>query len=63
MWKEDVDAVLAPLVNTPLNPSQKQRLFGDRYAYVRAYFDQLEREPREVTPQDRTLYSLCRRER
>jgi type I restriction enzyme R subunit len=63
VWKEDVDAVLAPLVNKPMNKEQKDRLFKDRYAYVRGYFDQLEQQGREVTPQDRTLYSLCRPER
>lgn len=63
VWKEDVDAVLAPIVNTPLTGAKKDRLFGDRYSYVRTYFDRLEQEPREVTPQDRALYSLCRRER
>lgn len=63
VWKEDVDAVLAPLVNKPLSDAQKDRMFADRYAYVRSYFDQLEKQPREVTPQDRTLYSLCRPER
>lgn len=63
VWKEDVDAVLAPLVNKPLSDSQKDRMFADRYAYVRSDFDQLEKQPREITPQDRTLYSLCKRER
>ena len=30
---------------------------------MRAYFDELEAEGREVTEQDKTLYSLCRPER
>jgi len=63
VWQEDVDAELAPLVNRPLTTVQKDRMFGDRNAPVRAYFEQLEQQPREVTPQDRTLYSLCRPER
>jgi len=63
VWKEDVDTVLAPLVNKPLSKARKDRLFRDRYAYVRGYFDQLEHQAREVTPQDRALYSLCRPER
>jgi len=63
VWKEDVDAVLQPLVNKPLGERHKDRLFADRYAYVRADFDQLERQAREVTSQDRALYSLCRPER
>ena len=63
VWKEDVDAALAPVLNKPLTKGQKDRLFADRYAYVRDYFDRLERQPREITPQDRTLFSLCRPER
>jgi type I restriction enzyme R subunit len=63
VWKEDVDAALAPVLNKPLSKVQKDRLFADRYAYVRDYFEQLEKQPREITPQDRTLYSLCQRDR
>ncbi len=63
VWKEDVDATLAPIVNKPLTVAQKDRLFADRFAYVRAYFDKLEKKGREVTPQDRLLFSLCRPER
>lgn len=62
-WREEVDAALAPVVNRPLTAEQKDRLFGERYQYVRAWFDRLEQQPREITPQDRTLYSLCRPER
>ena len=63
VWKEDVGGELAVLVNQPLAPQQKDRLFGDRFAYVREYFDQLEQQPREVTIQDHALYCLCRPER
>lgn len=63
IWKEDVDAALAPVLNKPLSKIQKDRLFADRRANVRDYFDQLEKHPREITPQDRTLYSLCQRDR
>jgi type I restriction enzyme R subunit len=63
VWKEDVDSILAPLVNSPLEMSDKVRLFADRDAPIQSYFDQLEQSPREITPQDRTLYSLCRPER
>jgi type I restriction enzyme R subunit len=63
VWKEDVDSILAPLVNSPLEMSYKVRLFADRDASIQSYFDQLEQSPREITPQDRTLYSLCRPER
>ena len=63
VWREEVDKDLAPLVNQPLTPEQKDRLFSDRFQYVRTQFDDLERELREITPQDRTLFSLCRPER
>jgi type I restriction enzyme R subunit len=63
VWKEEVDPALNKLVNEPLEDEQKDRLFGERFHYVRAFFDKLERNPREITGQDRTLYSLCRPER
>ena len=63
VWREEVDKCLTPLVNQPLSVEQKGRLFSDRYQYVRTWFDTLEKKPREITAQDRTLYSLCRPER
>jgi type I restriction enzyme R subunit len=63
VWKEDVDADLAQLVNQPLTTAQKDRLFAHRFQYVRRYFDILEQQPREITAQHRALYSLCRPER
>jgi len=63
VWKENVDKQAAPLVNKPLTAAQKDRLFEDRYALVRGNFDKLERKKREITPQDRAVYSLCRPER
>ena len=69
-WREledgkhkDITKEVAALVNRPLTKSQKDKLFADRFGYVRAYFDDLEAEGREVTEQDRTIYSLCRPER
>jgi type I restriction enzyme R subunit len=64
-WREleDVTKELHLLVNRPLSRAQKNKLFGDRFGYVREYFDDLEIEGREVTEQDRTIYSLCRPER
>ncbi|MDD5140547.1 MAG: HsdR family type I site-specific deoxyribonuclease [Verrucomicrobiales bacterium] len=64
-WREleDVTKEIQALVNRPLSRAQKDRLFAERYAYVRTYFDDLEAEGREVTEQDRALYSLCRPER
>ena len=63
VWREEVDTPLAPIVNRRLAADQKQRLLGNRDASVRAWYDELETQPRAVTVQDRTLYSLCRPER
>jgi type I restriction enzyme, R subunit len=69
-WRElrdgrqaDITAEVAAIVNRPLTKAQKDRLFADRFGYVRAYFEELEGEGREVTEQDRALYCLCRPER
>ena len=63
VWKEDVDSSLTEIVNRPLNDEQKGRMFGERYGYVRKFFDALEKQPRLLTEQDRTLYQICRPER
>lgn len=63
VWREEVDKSLAPLLNRPLDADQKVQLFAGRFEYVRAWFDKLEKKPREITAQDRALYSLCRPER
>lgn len=41
----------------------KDKLFGDRFRYVRQYFVDLETEPIQPTVQDEYLYGLCRPER
>lgn len=51
------------LKNTPLSIAQKDRLFAERYRYVRQYFDRLEQAPLQVTTQDEILYHLCRPKR
>lgn len=51
------------LVNEPLSEEQKDHLFGNRFRYVRTYFDELAQERVLPTEQDRYLYSLCRPER
>jgi type I restriction enzyme R subunit len=65
VWKErgNIDTAVAKLVNQPLPAPAKDSLFGDRFQYVRQYFDAIERNGREVTEQDRALYCLCRPER
>jgi len=69
-WRElrdgrpaDTTAEVEGLVNRPLTKAQKEKLFADRFGYVREYFNEQELLPREVTEQDKALYSLCRPER
>ncbi len=54
---------LKALRNKPLSNEVKAKLFGDRFAYVRNYFDALEQEEILPTEQDIYLYGLCRPER
>lgn len=66
VWKEEgIDDAVRALVNRPLPPEQKDRLFAGRERRkMRGYFDALEAGGgREVTEQDRALYGLCRPER
>lgn len=60
-WKEQKlkESDLQKLINTPLSEKQKDKLFADRFKYVRKYFDNLEKEGRLVTEQDKLLYALC----
>ena len=60
-WKEQKlkETDLQKLVNKPLSDEQKDKLFADRFKYVRKYFDNIEAEGRLVTEQDKSLYSLC----
>jgi type I restriction enzyme, R subunit len=64
-WRElqDVTREVSALANRPLPKEQKDRLFADRFGYVRHYFDELEADERQVTEQDKALFSLCRPER
>lgn len=55
--------VLHTLKNKPLSLTQKDKLFSERYRYVRQYFDLLEQAPLQVTTQDELLYQLCRPKR
>lgn len=54
---------LSVIKNTPLSYEQKDKLFSERFRYVREYFDELEKENIEMTVQDEYLYSLCRPDR
>lgn len=54
---------LKKLRNTALSNTEKSILFGERYQYVRNYFDSLEQEEIIPTEQDAYIYSLCRPKR
>jgi len=71
-WKEEFqskadeakyNAPLSELKNAPLSKEQKDKLFSDRFKYVRQHFDKMEKNTIEVTEQDKILYNLCRPER
>ncbi len=50
---------LNTLKNTPLSADKKNKLFSDRFRYVRQYFDALEHNHILPTVQDKYLYGLC----
>lgn len=50
---------LKAIKNTPLSIEQKNKLFADRYKYVRSHFDVLEKDTILPTNQDEYLYGLC----
>lgn len=58
-YRED----LQTLKNQPLSLALKDKLFADRFRYVRQHFDDLENENILPTVQDEYLYGLCRPER
>ena len=71
-WQEKFDSEikekqyqnnLIELKNTPLPTDEKDKLFSDRFKYVRHYFDALEGESISPTLQDEYLYGLCKPER
>lgn len=54
---------LLRLKNIPISNEVKNRMFADRFKYVRSYFDSLEKKEIKPTPQDKYLFSLCQPER
>jgi type I restriction enzyme R subunit len=50
---------LVQLKNQPLPEAEKDRIFSDRFRYVRKYFDALEDETILPTLQDDFLFGLC----
>ena len=66
IWKEraNIEQEVGQVVNRPLSAEQRDRLFGGVFAQCREYFEQMAAQgDRQVTAQDRALYSLCRPER
>ncbi|MEK6614935.1 MAG: HsdR family type I site-specific deoxyribonuclease [Bacteroidota bacterium] len=61
--EEHYKKTLQDLRNQPLDAEQKNKLFSERFKYVRTYFDALENENILPTKQDEYLYGLCRPER
>ncbi len=61
--EQDYKNTLQQLKNKPLSVEQKNKLFSERFRYVRSYFDALENENILPTKQDEYLYNLCRPER
>ena len=54
---------LAQLKNIPLSENIKDKMFSERFKYVRTYFEALDKEQVKVTPQDEYIYCLCQKER
>ncbi len=61
--EQEYKGILQKLKNQPLSADQKNKLFAERFRYVRSYFDALENETILPTKQDVYLYSLCRPDR
>lgn len=56
--KENFEGEVKRLANKPLDEAVKNKIFSDRFEYVRDYFDAIDAEGRLVTGQDRVMYSL-----
>jgi type I restriction enzyme R subunit len=65
VWKEqqDNEAELQTIIKTPLSHEEHNKLFSNRFKYVREYFERLDGVGRQTYEQDRVLYALCRPER
>jgi len=66
LWQElrDKERDVVATVNAPLKAQDKDALFSGDFARARKFFDALEaKSERQVTEQDKMLYSLCRPER
>ncbi len=66
VWQEmrDKEKDVEASINQKIQPEVKDTLFSGDFAVARKFFDALENEgERQVTEQDKTIYSLCRPER
>lgn len=54
-YKSQIDTIR----NQPLSAEQKTQLFGDRFKYVKNYFEALDKQHVLPTTQDAYLYGLC----
>jgi len=66
VWQElrDKDVEVTAAVNRPLTARDRNALFSGDFVRARKFFDALaEQGARQVTEQDKVLYSLCRPER
>jgi type I restriction enzyme R subunit len=61
--EQDYKTILLEIKNKPLGDAQKNKLFADRFRYVRSHFDELETKIIEPTRQDEYIYSVCRPQR
>jgi len=61
--KQNYESKINEVKNQRLSEFQKNKLFADRFKYVRQYFDDLESEKIIPTLQDEYIYDLCRMER
>ena len=53
---------MSRIKNTPLEKSTKKQLYAERkfgFSYAKPFFDKIEKEERDITEQDKILYSLC----
>lgn len=64
-WKEmhDITQELKTIVDRPAAREEHEKLFKGQFAYTRDFFEELGAQGREITEQDKLLYSLCRPER
>jgi len=66
LWQEmrDKEKDVEAYIHRQLSPQEKDDLFTGDFAITRKFFDKLETEGnRQITEQDKAIYSLCRPER